>query len=310
MSIFNLFKSQLSSVIEWKDMDEKTLWYKHPSERDEIINASKLIVSPGQGCLLVYEGTIKDIILDEGIYNLKTDNHPFVTTLGNLRQNFNTEHKLYIYFFKTTVIYNQSWGTASPVKYQDPIYQIPVSLGAHGTFSFRIINPSHFYTQVISNRDSVSMSDISEIINNDIPQEITTVLANSSYTYTQIDAHVSPISDAIKSKINQTFQNLGLEVVDFKLLGTQFDQDTTRRIGEVADISTQQKAAQEAGLSYVDLEKLRALRDAAKNEGGLAGIGAQLGVGSELGKQFEMQKESFKKDLENDSEDFAVKLKN
>ncbi|MNR17585.1 hypothetical protein D3C85_1342560 [compost metagenome] len=50
-------------------------------------------------------------------------------------------------------------------------------------------------------------------------------------------------------------------------------------------------AAGEGGLTYVELEKLRALRDAARNEGGLAGAGLQLGVGMELGKTFDVAKE-------------------
>lgn len=53
------------------------------------------------------------------------------------------------------------------------------------------------------------------------------------------------------------------------------------------------KAAEQAGLSYVELEKLRALRDAARNEGGLAGAGLQLGVGMEIGKKINEQTDSF-----------------
>lgn len=52
------------------------------------------------------------------------------------------------------------------------------------------------------------------------------------------------------------------------------------------------QAAQQAGLDYVELEKLRALRDAARNEGGLAGAGLQFGVGMEIGKKFNEQTET------------------
>ena len=41
----------------------------------------------------------------------------------------------------------------------------------------------------------------------------------------------------------------------------------------MADISADVKAAEQAELSYIELEKLRALWDAARNEGGLAGAG-------------------------------------
>jgi membrane protease subunit (stomatin/prohibitin family) len=41
-------------------------------------------------------------------------------------QAFESEHKVGIYFFKTTVITDQKWGTKSPIKYIDPSYNFPV----------------------------------------------------------------------------------------------------------------------------------------------------------------------------------------
>ena len=74
-------------------------------------------------------------------------------------------------------------------------------------------------------------------------------------------------------------------MTDFRINGTQFDEQTQARIGRIADVSADAQAAAAGGLTYTELEKLRALRDAARNEGGLAGSGLQMGVGLELGKQ-------------------------
>ncbi len=101
------FNKQLASVIEWNNPDADTLLYKFPSAHDEIKDASKLIVAPGQGCVLVYEASIADVITESNIYNLATDNHPFITTLLKIRQSFESEHKLKIYFFRTAEILNQ-----------------------------------------------------------------------------------------------------------------------------------------------------------------------------------------------------------
>lgn len=93
----------------------------------------------------------------------------------------------------------------------------------------------------------------------------------------------------MQQKLQNEYDTLGLQLLDFRIIGTQFDEQTKERIGRVADISADILAAQKAGLDYVELEKLRALRDAARNEGGLAGAGLQLGVGMELGKKFNEQ---------------------
>lgn len=291
MSLFNLFSGQLSQVIEWKDQQPDVLWFKFSSTRDEIKNASKLIIAPGQGCVLVSEGKIESILQEEGIYNLKTDNHPFLNTLARLRQNFASEHKIYIYFYRKAQILNQNWGTASPIKYMDPEYKIPVELGLNGTFSYAIQNVAHFYKEVVANQEKVMAKDLQEVIVNRIPQEIISLIARFKYSFISIDAALNQMSDELKTNLAYDVALLGLQLLDFKILGTQFDAKTVERIGSIAEITSQQRAAQEAGLSYVELEKLRALRDAARNEGGLAGVGAQLGVGMEIGKQFDLAKE-------------------
>lgn len=310
MSIFNIFNNQLSEVIDWKEQETDLLWYKYPSAKDEIKNASKLIVAAGQGCVLVYEGKVENIIDEEGIYNLKTDNHPFLTTLSRLRQNFESEHKVYIYFYRKAQILNQFWGTSNPIKYLDPEYKIPVELGLNGTFSYNIQDVSHFYKNIVANKEKLYTRDLQEIVTNKIPQEIISLIATQKYSFLDIDSQLSNLSLALLNEIKSDFESLGLNILDFKILGTSFDDKTTQRIGEIADITSQNRAAQEAGLSYTELEKLRALRDAARNEGGIAGIGAQLGVGMEIGKQFDIKKEELVNETTAnvDGEDFVQKL--
>lgn len=91
--------------------------------------------------------------------------------------------------------------------------------------------------------------------------------------------------------MNGEFEPIGLRLSDFKIQGTAFDQKTQERIGKIADITAESRAASEGGLSYVEIEKLKALRDAARNEGGLAGAGLQLGFGIEMGKVLDQKKE-------------------
>lgn len=292
MGILNIFSNQLSAVIEWKNPKPNVIWWKYPSKRDEVINASKLIIAPAQGCALVYEGALVEIIEEEGIYNLKTDNHPFITTLTKLRQNFESEHKLKIYFFRKAQILNQRWGTPSPIKFIDSTYKIPVELGVNGNFSYKIANPKHFYTEIIGETDEFLAETMSQSVAERIPQLIAEIIHEKRYSYIEIDGKIHDIARDISLKINDEYQNLGLALTDFRIVGTQFDEATQERIGRVADVAADVQAAQQAGLDYVELEKLRALRDAARNEGGPAGAGLQFGVGMEIGKKFNEQTET------------------
>ena len=285
MGIANLFRNQLSAVIQWQADKQQYLWYKYPTKTDEIKNASKLIVGPGQGAVLVYEGKVVDVLTEEGTFNLKTDNHPFFTTLVNLRQNFESEHKLHIYFYRKAQVTNQQWGTSSPVKFIDEQYNLPVEMGVNGTFSYQISDVEHFFKDIVGARTEVSNSEIRELRLGRLSQNIVTTIHKLGYSYNQIDGHLTEIGQELATLLNEETQKLGFTLTDFRVDGTLFDEQTQERIGRIADVTADSQAAQAGGLTYAELEKLRALRDAARNEGGLSGSGVQMGVGLEMGKQ-------------------------
>jgi len=285
MGIANLFRNQLSTVIQWQADKQQYLWYKYPTKTDEIKNASKLIVGPGQGAVLVYEGKVVDVLTEEGTFNLKTDNHPFFTTLVNLRQNFESEHKLHIYFYRKAQVTNQQWGTSSPVKFIDEQYNLPVEMGVNGTFSYQISDVEHFFKDIVGARTEVSNSEIRDLILGRLSQNIVTTIHKLGYSYNQIDGHLTEIGQELATLLNEETQKLGFTLTDFRVDGTLFDEQTQERIGRIADVTADSQAAQAGGLTYAELEKLRALRDAARNEGGLSGSGVQMGVGLEMGKQ-------------------------
>ncbi|MGI4872499.1 MAG: SPFH domain-containing protein [Janthinobacterium lividum] len=282
---FSLFGHQLATVIQWPNPVPGVLLYQFPSANgDEIKNASKLLVGPGQGVLLVYEGAVSDVLDAEGIYDLATDNQPFITTLSKLRTGFESEHKLRVYFYRRADNVNQNWGTATPVKYLDPVYKFPVQLGANGNFSFRVADARQFFTQVTGLADLYTTQQARTLLQGRIAQDLATQLAVASFSYQQLDAQLTPLATSLRTQLAAEFTPLGLELTDFRLSGTVFDQATQQRIGEIADVTAESQAAAAGGLSFADLEKLRALRDAARTSGGLAGAGMQLGVGAELGR--------------------------
>lgn len=306
MGIGNFFRNQLSQVIEWKDQKQECLIYKFPSDNDEIKNAGKLILGPGQGAMVVYEGKVREHLSEEGIYDLETENHPFITTLLNMRTSFESEHKLKIYFYRTAENVNQGWGTSQSVKYVDAVYKIPVELGANGSFSFKISNPLLFFTEVSGSVDLYTVPEARQLLQSRFAQGLTAVLAKSGKSYQEIDTELPALSNAIQEILTPELGKLGMELMDFKLNGTTFDSATKERISKIANITAETMAAKEAGMSYIEMEKLKALRDAARNEGGLAGAGLHFGVGMELGKVFNTAKSEL---IDSENADPIAKLK-
>ncbi|MBP6344682.1 MAG: SPFH domain-containing protein [Neisseriaceae bacterium] len=284
--MFGFIKKQFASVIQWDEADLGLMWQKWPHPNDEIKQASQLLLSPGQGCALVYEGQLVDVLLDSGSYALKTDNHPFVTTLLKSYQLFESEHKLALYFFRTTTMVNQAWGTAQTIKYVDPVYQTPVELGLNGVCDFKICDPERLLNGVLGAQAEVRTETIKSMLVDQMQGLLIGHIAQQRLHYGQIDAQLPMLSAQIGPVLSDLVADWGLALSSFHIMGTQFDAQTQARIGRIADVAVDQFAAQQANLSYVDLEQLRAMRDAAKNEGGLAGAGLQFGVGMQLGQAF------------------------
>lgn len=284
MIFFDEIKQQFRTVIEWKDTGSDRLSHQWTDNGDEIKNASKLIVSPGQGCIFIYQGQIKAIITQACMVNLQTDNLPFLTTLRKFMQFFESEHKVGLYFFKTCKILNQKWGTTSAIKYEDPQYKFPVSLRAFGNFSYRITHPHDFFTHIIGTQTQFLTDEFRQIISTRMIHPISDFLAESRFTYADIDANRNEITIGLKNKLSPLFSKLGIELTDFRIEGTNFDEATLKRINRIADLTAEAYAAKAIGLDIAYLQQLEAMREAATNEGGAAGIGMGFGVSAGLGQ--------------------------
>lgn len=279
MAFFDPLKRQLRSVIQWDSEDENTLFYRWSSNGDEIKNASKLIVGPTQGCIFVYEGRIRAVFHSEGLFDITTSNIPFITTLKKYMQFFESEHKAEFYFYKKNIITDQKWGTISPIKYIDPVYNFPVELLAFGNYSVQIQDPTSFFVNIVGEQESFSIQDLHGIINSRIIHPMGDFFAESKMSYNDIDAHREELGDAICEKIDEVFEKLGFILSDFRIEGTDFDDHTKERIRKIADTQATHYAAQQVGVSYTDMRQLDALENASSNEAGAAGVfmGANAG---------------------------------
>ena len=285
MGLRDMFRRQMRAVLEWKDEDRNTVFCRLATPGDEIKNASRLIVGPGQGCLLVYEGKIVAQVAEQTSLSLRTANHPFVTTLSRFATLFESEHKVQLYFYRTTLFTGVRWGTPLPVRYLDPVYQLPLAVGMHGTFSFRLGDPQTAFLKLCAGESRVDLARIKSIFDALLPQFIVTTLAGAAYSCLDIDRHRDEIGAWIHPRLTQAVADWGFAVPDFSVNGSILDAETRKTLGEVFAMRSRQKAADEVHLSYEQLERLRALRDMAAAENSLAGAGMQLGAGLELAAQ-------------------------
>lgn len=284
MGLFDPIRRQLRSVIEWENPQEDELFRRWSDNGDEIKNASKLIAGPGQGCIFVYEGRIRNVLDREGMIELDTANIPFWTTLTKAMQSFESEHKAGLYFFRKTRILNQKWGTAAPIKYQDPEFGFPVALKAFGNFTCQIVEPEAFFRNVVGSRECYLVSELREALISMLVPTLSGYLGEKKLAYLEVDARRQEIAAGALQRLGPDFAKLGFAISDFRIEGTDFDEGTKQRIGQISDKLADSHAAAKLGISYGELQRLMAMRDAARNEVGAAGLMVAAGTGTGLGR--------------------------
>ncbi len=311
-------REQFRSVIQWESPNQNELFVKFTDDGDEIKNSSKLILQPGQGCILTYEGNVEAILEEEGVYDIKSDNTPFFTTIKKfLSLRDGSEHIVGIWFYRKADILNMRWGTRVPITYTDPIYKFPVLLSAFGNYSIRVIRPKYFFEKVIAGEETFYHADLKEIFLSRIVGPITDYLANAKFSYVDIDGNLNNIAQEVRLKTEGIFTDLGFEILDYRIEGTQFDKETLDRIAKISDVQAEVMAAKIAGINYTEHQQLQAMRDAANNQSGGAGLLMGVNVGTGAGNlmnqglqnhQQEQQTETPMEKLEKLKEIFEMEL--
>jgi membrane protease subunit (stomatin/prohibitin family) len=194
-------------------------------------------------------------------------------------QFFESEHKAEFYFYKKSIVPNQKWGTISPIKYIDPVYNFPVELIAFGNYSIQIKDPKSFFVSIVGEEEIFTIDELNNIVNSRIIHPMSDYFAESKLSYNDIDANREELGYALEKKIDRVFNQLGFTLRDFRIEGTDFDEYTKERINKIADTQATHYAAKQVGVSYRDMRQLDALESASTNEAGAAGVfmGANAG---------------------------------
>lgn len=273
------FKNQLRTIVQWETPQQDVLFQLYQQRNDELKNKSELILQPGQGCLLVYEGKVKDAITDPGSYTLDTANIPFISTMMAFMNSFETRHKTALYFFKTTQITGAHWGTADTIEYVDPVYHFPVGVNAFGNYSFSFRDALYFFEHFIGPVETFTIRNMEDLVNQRLLQPMAQLLASAGVSVMELDKQRITLSTQLEAALNEIVQPIGLTINDFRIAGTSYNNATREHIQKIAAVGADIYNAQQTGISYEQMQRLQAMREAAVNEGGLAAVGAGAGTG-------------------------------
>ncbi|MCS7032729.1 MAG: SPFH domain-containing protein [Phycisphaerae bacterium] len=279
MAIWKKLSGELIDIIEWLDDTRDTMVWRYPRYDNEIKNGAKLIVRESQACAFINEGTIADVFEFPGTYTLETRNLPILSKLRGWKYGFESPFKAEVYFVSLRTFTDRRWGTKNPVMMRDPEFG-PVRLRAFGTFALRVLQVGTFLKNVVGTNHRFSIDQIGEQLRDLMVARFADAVAESGIPVLDMAARQDELGKVLLSRINPDFAQFGLEVVQLVVENISLPPEVEKAL----DKRTSVGVAGDLG-KYTQYQSAEAIREAAQNPGGVAGIGAGMGAGIAMANQ-------------------------
>ena len=272
--IWNRLFGEFIDVIDWVDDSPNTLVYRFERPANEIKYGAKLTVREGQNAIFVHEGEIADVF-GPGMYELKTQNLPLLSTLQNWPHGFESPFKSEVYFCNMRQFTDLKWGTKNPIIMRDPEFG-PIRVRAFGTYVMRISDPAVFLREIVGTDGRFTTEEITNQIRNIIVSRFTDVVAKSGIPILDLAGNYAQLSDFVTTRIGPDLHVYGLELTKLLVENVSLPTEVERALdqrsaaGIVGDLSR-----------YVTYQTGQALGQ----PGSAADTGVGLGAGMAMARE-------------------------
>lgn len=238
---------------------------------------AQLTVRESQVAIFVNEGQIADVF-EPGRYTLATENMPVLTKINSWKFGFNSPFKAEVYFVSTKQFTDQKWGTSNPIMTRDAEFGV-IRLRAFGVFSFRIVNPRTFLTEIFGTNEVFDTESIVGQLKRSLISGISDMVAKSKIPALDLAMQYDELSEASKFKLKQRFEEFGLQLTSLYIENISLPEEVEKVLDKRTSMGVLGNMQQ-----YTQYQAAEAIRDAAQNTGGgAAGIGVGFGAGSAIG---------------------------
>jgi membrane protease subunit (stomatin/prohibitin family) len=279
MGLMDFIKKQFIDIIQWTEDDNGVLSYRYPMQDFEIQYG---------GSLTVREGKVADVF-GPGMYKLTTQTLPVLTYLKNWDKLFESPFKSDVYFFSTRQQIDQRWGTTQPVTIRDKDFGA-VRLRAFGNYSYRIVDPKKFHTEISGTRERYTVTELDGQLRGLMLQHISDAVAQSGIPFLDLAANQVEFAKALQEANAASFDALGLKLELVTLQNVSLPEELQKILDQKIGMGM---IGQNMGqfLQYQTAQAIPKLAEGvgAGGGGGIAGDAMGLGAGLALGQTMAQQ---------------------
>lgn len=287
MGFLDSLQGQFVDVIEHVDENGKLLVAKYERPGNEIKQGSQVIVREGQCAVFIKGGALADV-MGPGTFRLTTENLPILSTLAAFSHGFNSPVKSDLYFVNLKQFVDNAWGTRNPVMMRDPELGM-VRVRAFGLFGFRIQEPVLFAREVLAARHLFMTYDIVAYLSGIVAESVAATLANADVPVLEFARRYRDFAQRIAASATERARDIGISFTNVIVENVSLPDEVEKLIDEQSGIAMAKKDM--AG--FIEYQSARALRDAAQQESGFAGIGAGVALGNLMTEQISKPQPGF-----------------
>lgn len=273
--MLNFLKKQLIDNIEWLEEPGQLAW-RVPFQDHEIQNGAQLTVRENQVAAFVNEGKLADYF-GAGLHTLNTANLPILTDLMHWDKGFQSPFKSDVVFFSLKEQPGLKWGTAQPVTVRDADFG-PVRLRAFGSYSFKLNDLAAFNARLLGTLSEVTADGLEPQLRAAILTAIAVALGSSGVPFLDLAANQQKMSDTIKAEVDKAFAQWGLSCLSFYVESVSLPDEVQAHLDKASSMRAVGNLDQ-----YAKFQTAEAIEAAAKNPGGIAGIGIGMATAGALG---------------------------
>ena len=225
-------KDGLASIIKYEG-DADTLVWKHPIEDFNL--GSQLIVHESQEAIFFRDGQALDTFRS-GRYTLETQQLPILEKLYKLPTDTEGTFHSEVYFFNLISQMAVKWGTPEKINFLEPMSGAPISLGARGVLNFRIANARKLLLKLVGTGGKLTRQDLisdgegnirnyfRSLIQLTVSTNLARIITEEKLDILQLDQQKMRMSAAMLTALQDSFQEYGLVITEFLILGIMLPQ--------------------------------------------------------------------------------------
>jgi excisionase family DNA binding protein len=270
--------ARIFDVIEYPNEMKEEIVHRFPEEgAGDFRIGSQVIVRESQNAVFFRDGQALDNF-GPGRHTIATANVPKLIDWIGKAFNEKTPFPAEVYFVSMREFLDRKWGTPQPIPMQTPGVGLGwLLLQGFGTYAYEVADPQQFVTQVVGAQGAYRTDEIENDLKSRLLRSLSDMLGEMKGKYTTVQdliAMQEELSAGVRAKVADDFEARGLALKSFVIANMNPSDTSAEKLRDMGllDVAT-----------YTQLQAADAMRDAANNPSGGAGLTAGIGAGMGIG---------------------------